>query len=89
MRTSHEFERSGVAVRLHSTCLVLVVMMGGWSGCLSSEDKENGNTPFHFPDPCESGIPKTTWYHFTNATPADSIAWEEGWQTPVCTVGAY
>mgnify|MGYP000010998540 FL=1 len=89
MRTSHEFERSGVAVRLHSTCLVLVVMMGGWSGCLSSEDKENGNTPFHFPDPCESGIPETTWYHFTNATPADSIAWEEGWQTPVCTVGSY
>ncbi len=69
-------------MRLSAAGLVFVVLMGSLSGCLSADSNAKSGMGPSFTDPCESGESDTTWYHFANATPAESdhvIAHLYGW----------
>ncbi len=88
-RTPLEWRRCGVTVRLSAAGLVFVVLMGSLSGCLSADSNAKSGMGPSFTDPCESGESDTTWYHFANATPAESVTWSANMSSPICTVGTY
>ena len=76
-------------MRLSAAGLVFVVLMGSLSGCLSADSNAKSGMGPSFTDPCESGESDTTWYHFANATPAESVTWSANMSSPICTVGTY
>ena len=76
-------------MRLSAAGLVFVVLMGSLSGCLSADSNAMTGMGPSFTDPCESGESDTTWYHFANATPAESMTWSANMSSPICTVGTY
>ena len=76
-------------MRLSAAGLVFVVLMGSLSGCLSADSNTKTGMGPSFTDPCESGTSDTTWYHFSNATPAETVTWSADMSSPICTVGTY
>ena len=76
-------------MRLSAAGLVFVVLMGSLGGCLSADSNAKSGMGPSFTDPCESGESDTTWYHFANATPAESVTWSANMSSPICTVGTY
>tara|TARA_Y100001935_G_scaffold96108_2_gene79914 strand:- start:10980 stop:12422 length:1443 start_codon:yes stop_codon:yes gene_type:complete len=76
-------------VRLSAFVITAIVVSGFLSGCLGTEKPDGIDDGYSFREPCEDGGSTTTWYHFSNATPAESFPWNEGLPEPVCTVGTY